>query len=110
MHILPTKQAVMMACLCHYHLDTSLMMHYLGNNYTCTYCIVHDTICTLRHYHTQDPLINKYTLVMTIGCLAKFVATSTHTNALLHWHLLNYLFIQAKLQTVAGHGNNEQGG
>ena len=29
-----TKQAAMMACLLHYQLDTSLLMRFLGNNYT----------------------------------------------------------------------------
>jgi hypothetical protein len=33
-HIPPNKQYAMLACLFHYDLDTSLLMRYLGNNYT----------------------------------------------------------------------------
>lgn len=33
-HISPTKQVAMMACLLFYKLDTSLLMRYVGNNYS----------------------------------------------------------------------------
>ena len=58
-HFLPAKQAVMMACLLYYKLDISLLMCYLGNNYTGAYRIDHDTIHILRQHHTLKPLISK---------------------------------------------------
>ena len=33
----PDKQYAMLDCLFHYDLDTSLLMHFLGNNYTGAY-------------------------------------------------------------------------
>ena len=95
--ISPTKQAAMMACRLYYQLDTSLLMRYLRNNYTGAYRIVHDTVHVLHHHNTPERLIRNYVRVMTTGCPAKFVSGSTHANALLHWRLLNYPSIMAKL-------------
>jgi len=44
---------------------------------------------------------------MTSGCPAKFVTTTTRTNTLLHWHLLNHTSIQAKLPQVMETMNKE---
>ena len=44
---------------------------------------------------------------MTMGCPARFVSDSTHVNAVLHWCLLNYLSIQAKLPQVMETMNKE---
>lgn len=44
----PVKQAAMMACLLYYDLDTSLLMRYLGNNYTGAYRLVSDVASVLR--------------------------------------------------------------
>jgi len=82
--ISPTKQATMMACLLHYHLDTSLLMRYLANNHTGAYCIIMDTICVLLQHKMPDRLIRNYVRVMTTGCPTRFASNSTHANALLH--------------------------
>ena len=105
--ISPVKQAAMMACLLHYQLDTSLLMRFLGNNYTGAYRLVHDTVRVLHHHNTPDRLIRNYVRVMTTGCPAKFVSGSTRANALLHWRLLNHPSIRAKLLQVMETMNKE---
>jgi hypothetical protein len=78
--ISPIKKAAMMACLLHYQLDTSLLMRFLGNNYTGAYRLVHDTVRVLYQHNTPDRLIRNYVRVMTTGCPAKFVSGSTRAN------------------------------
>jgi hypothetical protein len=101
------KQASMMACLLHYDLDTSLLMRFLGNNYTGAYRHVSDVTAILHHRRTPPVLIAKYIRVMTTGCPAKFVADSTRVNALLHWRMLNHTSIDAKLDQVSATMNKE---
>jgi hypothetical protein len=68
-------------------------MCFLGNNYTGAYRVANDTVGNIR--------------VMMSGCPAKFVATTTHTNVRLHWHLLDHISIQAKLPQVMETMNKE---
>jgi hypothetical protein len=105
--ISPVKQAAMMACLLHYDLNTSLLMRYLGNNYTGAYRHTSDVVATLTRCQVPTDLITKYIRVMTTGCPAKFVAESTRVNALLHWRMLNHTSIDNKLAQVAVTMNKE---
>ena len=101
------KQASMMACLLHYDLDTSLLMRFLGNNYTGVYRQVSDVTAILHRWCTLPALIAKYIRVMTTGCPATFVADSTRVNALLHWRMLNHTSIDMKLDQVFATMNKE---
>jgi len=84
-HIPPDKQYAMLACLFHYDLDTSLLMRYLGNNYTGAYREVSDVVSVLSSHKIDSILIDKYIQVMLTGCPNHFVAETTRANALLHW-------------------------
>jgi hypothetical protein len=76
-HIPPLKQYAMLAFLFHYDLDTSLLMRYLGNNYTGAYREV-STIVSVLRLHKIDPSLNdKYVRVMLTGCPNHFVAETT---------------------------------
>jgi hypothetical protein len=79
--ISPIKMSAMMACLIHYNLDTSLLMRYLGNNYTGAYQQDQDVATILRGYRTPERLLSNYIRVMTTGCPAKFTADTTRANA-----------------------------
>jgi hypothetical protein len=99
--------SAMMACLIHYDLDTSLLMRYLGNNYTGAYRQVQDIVTVLRGYHTPERLLSHYIRVMTTGCPARFTADTTRVNALLHWRMLNHSSINTKLDQVLATMNKE---
>jgi hypothetical protein len=77
-----SKSYAFLACLLHFDLDTSLLMQYLGNNYTGAYRNTHMMIKSLRHYKINNSLINQYMHVITIGCPNHFVADTLQANAL----------------------------
>jgi hypothetical protein len=97
----------MLACLFHYDIDTSLLMRYLGNNYTGAHREISAIVSALR-FHKIDPiLIDKYVRVMLTGCPNHFVAETTRANALLHWRMRNHLSIDQKLPQVRASTNKE---
>jgi hypothetical protein len=67
-HIPPNKQYAMLACLFHYDLDTSLLMRYLGNNYTGAHRDISAIVSVLRSHKIDSILIDKYVRVMLTGC------------------------------------------
>jgi len=73
----PAKQEAMTACLFYYNLDTSMLMRYLGNNYTGAYREVDSIVLKLRQLKITESLIEKYIRVMLIGCPNHFVAGTT---------------------------------
>jgi hypothetical protein len=79
------KQSAMLACLFHYDLNTSLLVRYLGNNYTGAYRNVPCILSVLRSHNIDPHLIDQYTRVMITGCPNRFVAETSRENALLHW-------------------------
>ena len=101
------KQAAMMACLLFYDLDTSLLMRYLGNNYTDAYRQVTKVASLLRRHNTPLDLVTKYIRVMATGCHTMFVSSTTQANALLHWRMLNHTSINNKLDQVMTIMNKE---
>ena len=103
----PAKQYAMLACLFHYDLNTSLLMRYLGNNYTGAYRDIDNIVSTLYKLKVSPDLINKYTRVMLTGCPNHFVADTTRANALLHWRLRNHPSIDKKLPQVQATMNKE---
>ena len=103
----PVRQRAMTACLLHYNLDTSLLMHYLGNNYTGAYRETDKVVHRLRHLKIDEVLIDKYVRVMVTGCPNHFVAETSRENALLHWRLRNGPTIDRKLSQVNKTMNKE---
>lgn len=106
-HIDTDKMTAMTACLLHFNLDSSLLMRYLGNNYTGAYRQVNDIVTRLRALHIDEELISKYTRVMLTGCPNRFVAETTRENALLHWRHRNGPTIDKKLKQVMKTMNKE---
>jgi hypothetical protein len=99
----------MLAGLLHYDLDTSLLMRYLGNNYTGAYREVSLIVDTLRLHKVNQSHIDKYIRVMLTGCPSHFVfvANTSCANALLHWRLRNHPSIDKKLPQVLTTMNKE---
>jgi len=97
----------MTACLIHFNLDTSLLMRYLGNNYTGAYREVDKIVALLREYKIDHDLIDKYIRVMLTGCPNRFVADSSRANALLHWRMRNGLTVNKLLGEVLTNMNKE---
>jgi hypothetical protein len=97
----------MTACLIHFHPDTSLLMRYLGNNYTGAYREMDKTVHILRQHKIDENLISKYVRVMLTGCPNHFVADCSRTNALLHWKMRNGLTVNKLLDTVMQNMNKE---
>ena len=50
----------MLACLCHYDLDVSLLMRFLGGNYVGAHRDVKETAKVLRHHGVPDNLVGHY--------------------------------------------------
>ena len=103
----PDKKYAMLAFLFHHDLDTSLLMQYLGNNYTRAYREVSSITNTLHGHTISLSLINKYTRVMLTGCSTHFIAKTTGANALMHWCLQNHPSIDKNLQQVLSTMNRE---
>ena len=80
-----SKSYAFLACLLHFDLDTSLLMRYLGNNYTAAYRNTHKVIKTLRHYKINTNLIDQYMRVITICFPNHVVAETSRANALHYW-------------------------
>jgi hypothetical protein len=95
------------ACLLFYNLDTSLLMRYLGNNYTGAYREVNKIVTQLRELKIDEDLIDKYVRVMVTGCPNHSVAKITRANALLHWRMRNCPTINRKLDQVLKTMNKE---
>ena len=97
----------MLACLFHYDLDVSLLMRYLGNNYTAAHRDV-EAIVAIISPHVDDDLVQHFVRVMTVGCPNHFVAESTRENSLRYWRGGNNPSIKKKLAQVMKTMNKEQ--
>ena len=97
----------MLACLLHYDLDLSLLMRYLGNNYTASHRKVGEIvekICPL----VTPVLIQHYIRVMTVGCPRHLVAETSRTNAVRYWRAGNNPSIRQNLDQVMKTMNKEE--
>lgn len=103
----PDRQIAYTAMLLHFNLDVSLLMRYLGNNYTGEYRDVPETIAKLRQYNIPEELIDKYRRVLLTGCPAHFVAETSRENALLYLQMRNGPTIATKLDQVSKTMNKE---
>ena len=103
-----SKSYAFLACLLHFDLDTSMLMRYLGNNYTGAYRNTHKVIKTLRHYKINTNLIDQYMRVITIGCPNHVVAETSRANALHYWRHGNHSSINQKIDQVMSTINKEE--
>jgi hypothetical protein len=103
----PDRQIALTAALFHFELDVSLLMRYLGRNYTGEYRDVVATVKILRQHCIPEELIRKYKRVLLTGCPNHFVAETTRENMLLHWRRRNGPTIDRKLDQVRKTMNKE---
>ena len=73
----PDRIVALTAALFHFNLDTSMLMRYMGNNYTGEYRNIDAVVNILKQYNIEDSLISKYIRVMTVGCPNHFVASTS---------------------------------
>ena len=103
----PDREAAYTAILLHYKMDVSLLMRYLGNNFTGEYRDVEAAAAKLRHYNIPEDMIQKYRRVLLVGCPAHFVAECSRENALLYLRMRNGPTIARKLDQVKKTMNKE---
>jgi hypothetical protein len=101
------SRKAMMACLFHYDLDVSLLMRYLGGNYTGVYRDIPKTVRILREHNISDDLIEKYIRVMTVGCPISMNVEISRDNALQYWRGGNNESIKKNLPKVKKTMNKE---
>ena len=97
----------MLACLLHYNMDVSLLMRYLGGNYTGAHRDTDRTARVLRQHGISEDLIAQYKRVMDTGCPRIFNTTITRENALKYWRAGNNPSINRKLAQVMKTMNKE---
>ena len=98
--IRPNKVKAMLACLMHYNLDVSLLLRYLGHNYTGEHRDTKETVSILRSYNIEEDLINRFSDLMTQGCPSKLNAETTRENAFHYWQQGNNPSIKRHLLSV----------
>jgi len=103
----PEKAKAMLACLLHYDLDVSLLMRYLGNNYTASHRNVGEIVEKIHPFVTPD-LIQHYIRVMTVGCPCHLVAETSRANAIRYWRAGNNPSIRRKMDQVMKTMNKEE--
>ena len=97
----------MMACLLHYNLDVSLLMRYLGGNYTGAHRDVQATANILQSHGISTSLVQHYVQVMTVGCPRVMNTDSSRANALQYWRAGNNLSIKKNADAVMKATNKE---
>ncbi len=89
-----------MACVFHYNLNVSLLMRYLGGNYTAAYRDVQSTVNVLLDHGIPRTLVQHYIRVMSVGCPVAMNADITRENALQYWRAGNNPSIKKNLSKV----------
>ena len=101
------RRKAMMACLLHYNLDVSLLMRFLGGNYTGAYRDVQSVAQFLLDNDIDDYLVHEYIRVMTVGCPRVMNADISRANALQYWRAGNNPSIKKNLTKVKKTMNKE---
>ena len=86
----------MLACLLHYDLDVSLLMRYLGTNYTASHRKVGEIVEKIRPFVTPE-LFQHYIRVVTVDCPRHLVVETSRTNAVRYCRAGNNPSIRQKL-------------
>jgi hypothetical protein len=92
------RRKAMMACLFHYNLDVSLLMRYLGSDYTAEYRDIETTVEILLDHGVPRELVHHYIRVMTVGCPVSMNVEITRDNALQYWREGNNPSIKKNLK------------
>jgi hypothetical protein len=103
----PDRVIALTAALFHYGLDQSLLMRYLGKNFTGEYRDIPSVVSLLQQHDIDQVLIDKYVRVMKVGCPNHFVASTTRDNALEYFRMRNGPTIDKKLDQVSKNMNKE---
>ncbi len=103
----PRKQSASLACLLHYKMDTSLVMHYLGGNHTAAHRNIDNIIWRISPY-VDAYLLRHYHRVMTTGCPNVFNMTCLQKNFMTYWKHGNNPSIDKKLDAVMKTMNKEE--
>lgn len=101
------KSLAMLACLFHYNLDVSLLMRYLGQNYTAAHRDVQHVVERISP-HVDSYLIPHFIRVMTAGCPNVMNAESTRENSVKYWRAGNNPSIAKHLPAVMKTMNKEE--
>ena len=101
------RSRAMLACLFHYDLDVSLLIRYLGRNYTAAHRDVQHIVRKIAP-HVDPDLIPHLIQVMTDGCPNVFNADSTRENSLRYWRAGNNPSIAKHLPAVMKTMNKEE--
>jgi hypothetical protein len=75
----PDRQVALTAALLHFDLDVSLLMRYLGKNYTGEYRNVAASVATLCKHNIPEDLTAKFRRVLLTGCPNHFMAELRET-------------------------------
>ena len=103
----PESKKAALACLYHYGMDVSLLIRYLGNNYTGEHRNVEETAAVLLQHGLDSDLVEHYRRVMTVGCPRVFNTEVTRENAMKYWRAGNNPSIGKKLPQVMKTMNKE---
>mmetsp|Transcript_16875 Transcript_16875/g.38682 ORF Transcript_16875/g.38682 Transcript_16875/m.38682 type:complete len:650 (+) Transcript_16875:2568-4517(+) len=87
------------AALLHFDNNVSMLMRWLGNNFTGSYRNVERTIDRIRPY-VDDDLLPHLTRVLAVGCPHHFNAETTRDNAIQYWRHGNNPSVNKKLDQV----------
>jgi hypothetical protein len=101
------RAIAMLACLFYFDMDVSLLMRYLGNNYTAAHRNITAIVEKIRP-HVDEYLIDHYIRVMSVGSPNTFVAETTRDNAMRYWRGGNNPSIKRKLGPVMKTMNKEE--
>ena len=101
------KVKACMACLFHYDLNASMVMRYLGGNYTGEHRDIAAIIQRIKP-HVSPYLLNHFERVMTLGCPNVMVYETTRENTMQFWRKGNHPSIAKKLQQVLTTMNKEE--
>lgn len=101
------RSRAMLACLFHFNMDVSLLMRYLGNNYTAAHRNTTNIVEKIRP-HVDEYLLEHYIRVMTVGSPNTFNVETTRDNALRYWRGGNNPSIKRKLGPVMKTMNKEE--
>ncbi len=105
--IIPEKPIAFLACLFHYNMDVSLVMHYLGGNYMAAHQNIDNIIQRISPYVDND-LLQHYRWIMTTGCPNVFNASCSRDNFMTYWLHSNNPSIAKKLDAVMKTMNKEE--
>ena len=99
----------MVACLFCYMLDVSLLIQYLGGNYTGAHYDVHKTTTILLMHGVNKTLVlfQHYKQVVTVGYLTITNTNTSRNNALQYWQAGNNPLIKNNLSDVMKATNKE---